>query len=344
MDSTPSSFSRYATKDALVYYLLSLPAFAAETMFALAITSAPGGLASQVGAEGVLAQVAQLFPWLMLVLSICAVLVFRPSILVTLLVASFFLAASVTDTVAFLGAQLGLAETVFLVIASSFLALAGFNYARGLKLRGGREPKVTSSGAVGFQVVGVALESILPFAVALGLVALIEAVVAALGAQAARLPAPLSTIASLYLQARVGSVFTALFVAGAAIWVMRQSIEPVILHYTLNASDARKELLAEIEPTTKAVKKIARYRPSGGLSWSVMTVACCAALVAALAYILPIGQLSRDLLAALTLQAPPPTPLEAQFQHSVQNALVRADILYAQSQDVIREVITLLWG
>ena len=341
----PSLITRYATKEALIYYALVIPALVAEAVFSIAIVSTPGDLLTQAAPGGsALSLAIQLVPLAVLAVSLYAVFSFRPSLLVTLLVASFFVAASVANGIAFLGAQLDLGDTVILVVAATFLALAGFNYARGLKLLAGRRPIVTSSGPRGYNVLGLALESVFPLVAALALVVLVQTVVGDLGSQAARLPAPLSSLASLYLQSRIGLVFSTLFVAGAAIWVMRQFLEPVILHFTLNASDARKELLSEIEPTTKSVRKIARYRPSGGLAWGLLTVAYCAGLLAALAIFLPRGQFSRDLVASLDLRAPAPTPLETLLQDSMQNALVRVNILYAQSQDFLRQIIQLLWG
>jgi hypothetical protein len=341
----PSLASRYATKGALIYYALVLPALVAEAVFSIAIVSTPGDLLTQAAPGGsAVAAAVQLLPWALLIASLYAILSFRPSLLVALLIASFFVAASVANGIAFLGAQLDLEDTVILVVAATFLALAGFNYARGLKLLAGRRPDVTSSGPLGYNALGLALESAFPLAAALALVVLVETVVGDLGVQAARLPAPLSALASLYLQSRIGLVFTTLFVAGAAIWVMRQFLEPVILHFTLNASDARKELLAEIEPTTKSVRKVARYRPSGGLAWGLLTVAYCAGLIAALAIFLPRGQFSRELLGALDLHAPSPTPAEELLQGSIQNAVVKVNVLYAQSQDYIRQIIQLLWG
>lgn|GEM_PF-2725855 len=340
----PSLVSRYATKEALIYYALVLPALVAEAVFSVAIVSTPGDLLTQAAPGGsAVAAALQLVPWALLAASVYAVFAFRPSLLVTLLIASFFVAASVANGIAFMGAQLNLGDTVILVVATTFLTLAGFNYARGIKLLGGRHPNVTSSGPLGYNVLGLALESAFPLAAALALVVVVETVVGDLGGQAARLPAPLSALASLYLQSRIGIVFTTLFIAGAAIWVMRQFLEPVILHFTLNAADAKKELLAEIEPTTKSVRKIARYRPSRGLAWGLLTVAYCVGLVAALAIFLPRGQFSRDLVASLDLHASP-TAAEVLVEDSIRNALVRVNILYAQSQDYIRQIIQLLWG
>ena len=341
----PSLASRYATKEALIYYALVLPALIAETAFSIAIVSTPGDLLTQAAPGGTaVAALVQFLPLALLAASVYAIFSFRPSLLVTLLITSFFVAASVANVIAFLGAQLDLGDTVIVVVAATFLALAGFNYARGIKLLAGRRPDVTSSGPLSYNALGVALESAFPLAAALGLVVLVDTLVGDLGVQAAHLPPPLSALASLYLQSRIGLVFTTLFVAGAAIWVMRQFLEPVILHFTLNAADAKKELLSEIEPTTKSVRKIARYRPSGGLAWGLLTAAYCVGLIAALALFLPRGQFSRDLLAALDLHAPTPSPVEALVRDSFQSALVGINILYAQSQDYIREIIQLLWG
>lgn len=340
-----SLVSRYATKEALVYYALVLPALVAEAVFSVAIVSTPGDLLTQAAPGGsAVAAALQLLPWALLAASVYAVFSFRPSLLVTLLIASFFVAASVANEIAFLGAELDLGDTVILVVVTAFLALAGFNYSRGIKLLNGRRPDVTSSGPIGYNVLGLALESAFPLVAALALVVLVETIVGDLGAQSARLPAPLSELASLYLQSRIGIVFTTLFVAGAMIWVMRQFLEPVMLHFTLNATDAKKELLAEIEPTTKGVRKISRYRPSGGLSWGLLSVAYCLGLIAVLAIFLPRGQFSRDLLAAVDFHAPAPTLLERLLQASIQKGLVRVNILYAQSQDFIRQIIQLLWG
>lgn len=342
---SPSPLSRYATKEALIYYALVLPALIAEAVFSVAIVSTPQDLLTQaVPGVSAVAAAGQLLPWALLAASVYAIFSFRPSLLVALLIASFFVAASVANGIAFLGVQLDLGATVVLVVAATFLALAGFNYSRSIKLLAGRRPNVTSSGPRGYNALGVALEAAFPLLAALALVVLVETVVGDLGVQAARLPSPLSALASLYLQSRVGLVFTTLFVAGAAIWVMRQFLEPVILHFTLNATDARKELLAEIEPTTKTVRRIARYRPSGGLAWGILTVAYCAGILVALAIILPRGEFSRDLLASLDLRPPSPTPLETLLQGSIQSSLVKINTLYAQSQDFLRAIIRVLWG
>jgi hypothetical protein len=335
MNASLPSLSKFATRDALVYYGLALPAIIAEAIFSVAITSSAAGFAPTL---------VRFLPWLILLASLYAVFTFRPSVLVALLVASFFVSTSISSTITFLGAQLGLANIVFLVIAASFLSLAGFNYARGLKLLGGRQANVTSSGPPGYQVLGIAVESALPLGAALALVALVEKVVGVLGVQAALLPAPLSALASLYLETRVGLVFTTLLVAGATIWLLRQVLEPIILHFTLTAGDAKKELLSEIEPTTKMVKKLLRYKPSRGLAWGVLGAVYCLGLVAALAALLPHAQFYNGLAAIFNPHVASPSRAEVLAQNSMANLTVRADIAFAQAEDFIRAIVRLLWG
>lgn len=343
--AAPSRFAAFRSKTAVVYLALMLPAVVLELVFSLAVASSPGDLLSLSSPLGpTIASAAQVFPLLLLLASLFAILSFRPSILVTLLVATFFVAVSVVNGLSILGAQPDLGELVILVILAVFLVLAGFNYARGLKLLSGRQPMVTSSGPLGYNVFSLALETAVPVAAALALVLFVQLVVGTLGVQSARLPAPLSTLTSLYLQSRIGLVFTTLLVAGAAIWVMRQFVEPLVLHFTLTRADARNELLSEIQPTTKSVSRVARYRPSGGLAWGFLTIAYCLGIFAALAIFLPRGQLSHDLISIFNLHASSPTPTELLLQNAFQDAIVRADILFAQSQDYIREGIRLLWG
>ncbi len=341
----PSRLSKFLTRSALTYYILALPALVAEVIFAFSVQSSAGTLMPQLASlGGAVSATVLLLPWLFLFLSFYAVASFRPSTLVAMLVFSFLFVATTTTSATILGARLDLAGMVLLVIAASFLTLAGFNYARGAELLAGRRLKVASAGPRPYQALGLALEVGTPLVAVLALVLLVQALVGALGVQASHLPQPLSTLASLYLQSRFGIVFATLFVAGATIWVIRQVLEPALLYYTLTPADAKKELLSEIQPTTRSVLKVARYRPSRGLAWGALAVVYCLALVGALAYFLPQGQVARDLLAALRLQPPSPSSAETLFQDSVNGGLVRLDIAYAQSQDYLRAIIRLLWG
>lgn len=339
------AIARFASRGALFYYVLLLPAFVAEAVFSLSVASSPGGFVALNSPYGPLvADVVQVLPFAFLAASVYAVFTFRPSVLVTLMTLSFLLAVSVANGASLLGVRLDLAVSVILVVASAFLALAGFNFARGLKLSGERRPVIEASGSLVYTAASLLLELAVPLGAAVGLVLVVQAAVAALELQVTSLPQPLSTLASLYLQSRIGLISTTLFVAGATIWIIRQSIEPLILHFTLTPTDAKRELLSEIEPTTKSTRKVARYKPSGGLAWGFLTAAYCTGVAIAIVYFLPRADLSRDLSAILSFKAPPPTRFDVLLENAFQNAITRADILFAQSQDYIREIARLLWG
>jgi hypothetical protein len=340
-----TAYSRYASREAVVYYALVAPAIVTQTVFAAALASNPAGLVPQITEYGPLLPFAvQALPLLLLLLSVYAVLSFRPSVLVTLLVASFFVSTSASAQVELLGAPLNLGEAVAVVVLASFMALIGFSYARGLKLLGGRELRAESAGPPVYQALGLLLDFGFPIAASIALVAVVEAAVGAFGVQAARLPEPLSTLATLYVQTRVGLVFTTLLVAGAMIWILRQFVEPAILYFTLTYQDGVKELLSEVAPTTKKVAKLASYRATGGLSWGVLGVFYCIGIAVAVAVFLPPGETLRDLQSVFNLKPPAPSPLELALQRTLQNAVIRADILVQEGQDFARSLINLLWG
>ena len=340
-----SNLPKYASKEALVYYGLVAPAILTQTIFSVAIASNPAGLIPQIAQYGALAPLAvQAVPLVLLLLSFYAVVAFRPSFLVTLLVASFFVSTSAAAQVSLGGIPLNLGEAVSIVVLSSFLALIGFSYARGLKLRGGRELRAGSAGPMGFRVLGLLLDFGFPAAASVALVAVVEAAVGAFSAQAAKLPEPLSTLTSLYMQTRIGLVFTTLVVAGAIIWILRQVVEPGILYFTLTRQDGIKELHDEITPTTKKVRKLMSYRATGGLAWGALGVFYCTGVAIAIVMLLPPSEAYRNLEAVFNLRAPAPAPFELGFQRAAQQALIKADILIAQGQDLANTIFHLLWG
>ncbi len=340
-----TTLARFTSREALTYYILVLPAVVEVAVFTFATASTPGDIVSLDSSYGTAAgAVVQLLPLLFMAASAYAIFSLRPSLLATLLVASFFIAISVANGIYFFGVALNLSAGVMTVIAAAFLALVSFSYARAIRLMGERKPLTESSGPLGYGVASVGLEVAFPLGAAVALVLLVQATVGAIGVEASSLPQPLSTLSTLYVQSRIGLVFTTLLVAGAFIWAIRQFVEPALLYYTLTPADAVKELLSEIEPTTKSVRKISGYRPSSGLSWCVLTAAYAVGVALALSYLVPHDLLVRDLSAAFSLRPSSPSKTELLLLNAFKDGLVRADILFAQSQDYVREFIRLLWG
>ena len=158
-----SSAHALYSRQALTYYLLCLPALVSEVLFSLAIASNPQ-LVPQIASFGSEISLAiQIIPWIVTAISIYALISLRPSILIILLTVSFFAAASVTTNMTFFGYPFSLEAAVALVVVSTFTTLVGFNFSRGAKLLGGRKLVTKSSGPIGYQVLSLGIELVLPF-------------------------------------------------------------------------------------------------------------------------------------------------------------------------------------
>ncbi|MDG6995146.1 MAG: hypothetical protein JRN52_04410, partial [Nitrososphaerota archaeon] len=101
--------SRYYNRQAIIYYALVLPALVLELVFSAQIVSNP----SEIGIAGLLLQIVQLVPFIMLALSLYAIIRFRPSLLAAFLSVSFFVFVIVVGL-----SQLALVATTSLVVTA----------------------------------------------------------------------------------------------------------------------------------------------------------------------------------------------------------------------------------
>jgi hypothetical protein len=339
-----SSAQALYSRQALTYYLLCLPALVSEVLFSLAIAS-NSQLVPQIASFGSEISLAvQILPWVVTLLSIYALISFRPSILIILLTVSFFAAASVTTNMTFFGYPFSLDAAVALVVVSTFTTLVGFNFSRGAKLLGGRKLVTKSSGPLGYQVLSLGIELVLPLLAALGLVLFVSAFFGAMKAQALLLPQPLSTLTSLYLGTIWGFALTTILVAGVTIWVLKQVVEPIVLYYSITSQDAKRLALEDIKDIKSKLNKETRNSPSG-LRWILP-----AALVSlfALVYLersLGFGNLSSVLWQVVTLQkTTAASSVEAAFQNSANKLVVQIDQTVVQAENFLRALFTFLWG
>ena len=337
--------SRYLSRQAITYYALSLPAVALQVFFSLSITANPQAITPQVASSGSeIAQVVQLLPWALLAVSIFAVVEFRPSALVALLTASFFVAATALGESGPFGDTFALTGTVSLVIAASFAALIGFNYARATKVLGGKEANIESHGPIGYQILSTSLEVVLPFIAALALAVIVSGIVATIKVQTQLLPEPLSTLSSLYLKARLGLVLVSVLVAGAMIWVMRQILEPIILYFTITYHDAVTLALDEVEDIAKRVRKQLDTRPSSGTAWLGISVIAAVSIVLLSLQSVGPERFSNEVLSILGLHSGTNPPAAGSLEANAENIVRRADVYALQGQDVVRTIIRILWG
>jgi len=336
---------KFVSREAIIYYGLSLPAIAVQLFFSSSVAANPGQFTPQVASFGPgITELVQLLPWVLLALSVLAVVRFRPSALVTLLTASFFLAAAALGESGFFGTALGLTGSVSLVILASFMALIGFNYARAAKVLGGRPALLESGGPLGYQLLSTSLELVLPLLAALALAVGVSAIVTTLTLQTKLLPEPLSTLSSLYLESRFGLVFVSIGVAGALIWAMRQVLEPIILYFTLTYEDGVKMALNEVEDIAKKLRKQARVRPASGWSWlAVAIVTVISVLSLSLLVVSPEG-VWVNLLSIFGLSPVQAAGGPGDLETAARNLVRTINSYVVQGQDIIRSVIRLLWG
>ncbi len=337
-----SSLSRYLNRQALAYYVLALPAIALEVIFTVGIVSNPQSPLATLPGE--LSRALTVLPWIIPLFSLYAVLRFRPSILVTLLAISFFVSAITSSQASYLGVQGGFGLSVALVIVATFSALIGFNYSRGAKLRAGRELNLESKGPVGFQIIGLSFELVVPLLITLALVGLVSGAVAVIKTQTGALPAPLSTLSSLYLSTRLGLVFISIFIAGALIWTVRQLLEPVIMYFTITHADAISLALSEVQDVTGKVRKESAARPSGG--WLRVGLAMAVGAGVVTLVLLWAGQqgMLGDLLSILTFQTPNTTAPESRMTSAVDYYARQLDNYAIQAQKLLNTLFRMLWG
>lgn len=334
--------TRYVNRQALTYYLLALPAIVLEAVFSLGIASNPQNALSS--GAGAFAPIIQYLPWVIVGLSFYALVAFRPSILVSLLTASFFISAITNSQAGALGVQGGFGLSVALVIVTTFSALIGFNYSRGAKVRSGRDLRIESRGPLGSQVVSTGFEFVLPLIITLAMVALVSGVVGAIKLQTQVLPEPLSTLSSLYLKTRFGLVFITIAVAGALIWATRQLLEPIILYFTITHHDAISLALDEVQDITKKVRKEARRKPSAGLSRLIFAILVGVGVVALAVQTLGGQAVYNDLMSVLSYHAPRPSSTESNLANAANNyASVFAGYLN-QGEQFLRTLFRILWG
>jgi len=335
---------KYASREAIIYYALSLPAIALQLFFSSSVAANPGQFSPQLASFGVgITELVQLLPWVLLALSILAVVRFRPSALVTLLTASFFLAAAALGESGFSGTALGLTGSVSLVILATFMALIGFNYARAAKLLGGRPALVEGQGPLGYQLLSTSLELVLPLLAAVALAVAVSAIVTTLTLQTKLLPEPLSTLSSLYLESRFGLVFVSIGVAGALIWAMRQVLEPIIMYFTLTYEDAVKMALNEVEDIAKKLRRQARVRPAAGWGWLSVSIVCVVSVSFLSLFVVSPQGLWDNLLSIFGLHGVQ-SGGAGDLETTARNFVRIIDSYVVQGQDIIRQIIRLLWG
>ena len=307
------------------YFGLSAPALMLEAFFIIALLKIP--IIALPGIFHYADLAVQVAPWIVLAVSVFAVLRFRTSLLLTLLIVSYFISAVVSGSASLnaAGYLLNQGEIAALVVVASFCSLIGFGFLRAAKIEKKRAI-VVSSGPVPHQIIGVFLELFLPALVAVGLVLATIRVVEAMRAETLLFPSPLSSIFSSFLLSPVITIITAALV----LTLVKDLVEPWILYYTLKPEDAVS--IMEKEATQmQSVRGLSRRMGSGGMMFSLIVIAILLAIVV---IFFGAGSIMSNVSALLGIGSPTPDP----------NFLIRIDNDFIQFENLLNTIIRLLWG
>ncbi|HEX9612217.1 MAG TPA: hypothetical protein VGA05_01225 [Candidatus Bathyarchaeia archaeon] len=279
---------------------------------------------------------AQILPWMLVAVSLYALFSLRPALMITILTVFFLILTSIIGQI-----DVYLAG---LVVASSFTSLVGFSHARAAKILQRRSPILESRGPLIFKITSSSFDLLLPIISALGVMAVIAYVMGTINSEVAILPEPLATLGGLYLASHYYLVLTILTVAGAAVWVLRSILEPIILRFTLTPDDARELAFQEVRDTYAKIVWESSKRPSRGRAPVILFSLLLILAIAVLTLTLGPSQSINELMAALGLARVQPSHAELLTNNLAVYLTRLADALYSVSDAILRFIIRLLWG
>lgn len=319
------SLKVYTNRNMLGYFILSVPALLLEVFFILSLLRIP-----VIALPGIFhyADLAiQIAPWFVLGLSIFSVVRFRISLLLTLLIISYFISAIVSGSASLFAAGylLSQGEIAALVVAASFCSLIGFGFLRAAKIEKKRAISV-SSGPLPHQVISLFLEFFFPALVAVGLVLTTMRVVASLRAETMIFPAPLSSIFSSFLLSPVVTIITAALV----ITLVKDIVEPWILYYTLKPEDAIDIMKSDATQMELRIGLLSRIS-SGGMLFSLFVIVI---LMTVLVIFFGTSSIISNIYALFGMGSPTAEP----------NFLIRVSNAFMQFVYYLNTIINLLWG
>jgi hypothetical protein len=131
-----------------------------------------------------------------------------------------------------------------ILLIALFSLMISFNFGRAAKTSFGQNPIVSSKGPLHLKILSNSLNGILPVSAVVIMVIISSLILNLAKTEILNLPYPLSELSFLYIQTRIGFVFSAILTAGIILWVIKEVLEPIILHYSLNRNNA-KQLISE---------------------------------------------------------------------------------------------------
>lgn len=236
-----STFETLMTRNGATYLSLAFPALLLQATYSIIMFNT-----FNLGIPQPFNILTQLIGVTTLLVVIGAIVTFRSTLAMLILGLSYF---AIT-----LLPQMPTHDPLILLIPL-FLLMVSFNYGRAAKTAAGRKPRVLSRGPLYLKILSVSLNGLLPVMTAVVLVTIASSILNFARAEVSVLPYPLSDMAFLYLQTRMGFVFLSIMAAGLLLWVIREFLEPAVLYYSLDEAGAKQLISEEYNDLKKNLEK-----------------------------------------------------------------------------------------
>ncbi|MCL4437066.1 MAG: hypothetical protein M1503_06555 [Thaumarchaeota archaeon] len=339
MDSRAAMF---LTREGATYLFLTLPALMVQATYSIAIYStAPLSVAGIPPPFNLIPYdlIIRLIGAAALIIALVSIAMFRPTLNMLTLGASYFIITLLPHT---------LTTEPLILLISIFLLMISFNYGRTAQTVAGRKPIISSTGPFHLKILSVSLSWVLPVAAAVALVAATSLVAGLAQSESTVLPYPLADLVRLYLQTRIGFVLLATAAAGVLLWIIREFLEPAILYYSLDSAGARQMLIEEYNYEKQGLEKRFLRRKIGSpiqlKSPSQRWIIACAVLASLLLMLFgptPSMMAERSGLASSIV----PKGLDEEALLKIFSAATHyIDSKMLQVENLIRYFISLLWG
>ena len=332
----------FLTREGATYLFLTLPALMVQATYSLAIYSTAPLNVSGIPPPFTLIPydlIIRLIGVCALIVALVSIVLFRPTLTMLTLGASYFTITLLPYTPA---------TEPLILLMPIFLLMISFSYGRTAQTVAGRKPIVSSTGPFHLKILSVSLSWVLPVAAAVTLVTATSIIAGYAQSESTILPYPLADLVRLYLQTRVGFVLLATAAAGVLLWIIREFLEPAILYYSLDGAGARQMLMEEYNYEQNRLEKRFLKRKIGSpiqlkapsKRW-IITGAVLASLLLMLFGPTPSMMAEKSGLASNIL---PRGLAEGELLKIFSAATHYIDSKMLQVENLIRYFISLLWG
>lgn len=328
-------------KNLIYYYLLNAPAVLTGIAFTILLLTNKSSTIYSYAIPMLGLQLPTLIEIAVLSLIIYSLFKAKISILLTLIVISFFFfMVNYGETIN--QSTITIVEITIIVILSLFCSLASFNFSRSEKLLKGKEPITKSSGPFGYTLFNIVLDFAFPPFCILLIAFLTIVIVNTLKRDLSLIPGAISSIGPEYLSTSIGQATVALVVLGSVLWIIKQTIEPIILNYTLNSAQAEAMLFSE-EDMLRKIKQAKELKVSGIRGWFILASGLLIALITTSLFFVGKSYLLRELNSIIFRKAQD-TQLDRILYNGLDGISSELTRIVLQGENLVKIIFRILFG